>query len=195
MVDKKSHTHDESDDIVLDDADLDVEIDTDDEATSAAKIKALREKLRACQKERQEYLDGWQRAQADHLNSKKRIEGERAGDAERHAAHFIETLLPLCDSFDMALRSLTESTDEGGEWRSGIERIYDQLMAVLKRYNVTVISPLGQDFDPHMHEAVSEATVTDPAQHNIIMDVLQKGYAIDARLIRPAKVVVGNHTN
>lgn len=165
-----------------------------------AKLKQCKEKLALCQKERQEYLDGWQRSKADYLNQKRRLEEERRQEIERNAAHFIEKLLPLCDSFDLALQNLAKQNGAKSEWHAGIEQIYNQLMTVLKSYNVEVLVPLGLPFDPHVHEAVEDVSVTNPTQHHIIMDVLQNGYRVGERLIRPAKVVVGNyqseaHTN
>jgi molecular chaperone GrpE len=165
------------------------------------KLKKYKEKLKTCQKERGEYLDGWQRSKADYLNNKRRLEEERLHENERNAAHFVEKLLPLCDSFDLALANLAKENgtrneaknDRKSDWRNGIEQIYNQLRTVLKSYTVEVLTPLGVAFDPHFHEAVSEIPVTSAAQHHIIFDVLQNGYVIGERLVRPAKVVVGNY--
>lgn len=160
-------------------------------------LKKYKEKLKTCQKERNEYLDGWQRSKADYLNSKRRLEAERQHEDERHAARFIEKLLPLCDSFDLALQNLAKHNEAENEpksdWRTGIEQIHNQLLCILKSYNVEVLVPLGLPFDPHFHEAVLEEPVTDSAQHHIILNVLQNGYTIGERLIRPAKVTVGNY--
>ncbi len=190
MVHKKSSK--ESEDDVLFDAheEADEEL-VDLEERAEDKLKALREKLAACQKEKQEYLDGWQRFKADVLNSKKRHESEREREKERQTAAFIEKILPLCDSFDMALRS----NAEGNEWRVGFEQIYNQLLGIIKSYGVTLIAPEGASFDPRFHEAVSEQLVADAALHQQVVDVLQNGYAIGDYLIRPAKVVVGNYEN
>ena len=157
----------------------------------AARLKQCKEKLTLCQKERQEYLDGWQRAKADFLNNKKRLEAEREREIEWQTAQFIERLLPLCDSFALALAEFKKEGGEGGNWRVGVEQIYNQLAAVLKSYNVETLEPHDVPFDPHFHEAVSEITVADPAQDHTVLEVLQKGYAIGERLIRPTKVVVG----
>ncbi len=163
------------------------------EENVAEKIKQYKDKLQICQKERQEYLDGWQRAKADYLNSKRRAETEREQDSVRYATRFITSLLPLCDSFDLAVQTLTQQTDTNSEWRIGIEQVYNQLQSVLKTYHVEVLEPVGVAFDPHFHEAVSETLVTNPDQHHIIQSVLQQGYGINDTLIRPAKVVVGRY--
>ena len=158
-------------------------------------LKKWKEKLTICQKERQEYLDGWQRARADHLNYKQREEAQREQENERNTARFIEKLLPLCDSFDMALADIKKGGGDGENWRAGVEQIYNQLAAVLKSYTVEVLDPAGAPFDPHFHEAVSEIPVSDAGQDHTVLEVLQKGYTVGERLIRPAKVVVGNYKN
>ncbi len=198
----KSGADDENDEMVFEapDAGEDAEV-SDVEEDMADKLKKYKEKLKNCQKERQEYLDGWQRSKADYLNSKRRMEEEREHENERNAAHFIEKLLPLCDSFDLALANFSGQNNDQKEakgnskndWRTGVEQIYNQLRTVLKSYTVEVLTPLGEAFNPHFHEAVSEVPVTDSAKHHIILDVLQNGYRVGGRLIRPAKVVVGNY--
>ncbi len=191
MVHKKSSKKSEDDDVLFEAQEERAEELIDMEERAEDKLKALREKLAACQKEKHEYLDGWQRLKADILNSKKRQEGERERDKERQTAAFVEKILPLCDSFDMALRSNVE----GNEWRTGFEQIYNQLTSIIKSYGVTIIEPKHEPFDPRFHEAVSEMPVSDAALHQTVVDVLQNGYAIGDYLIRPAKVVVGNYEN
>ena len=158
-------------------------------------LKKWKEKLAVCKKERQEYLDGWQRAKADYLNGKRRLEVEREREIERQTARFIERLLPLCDSFDLAIADMKKQKTTEGNWRAGVEQIYNQMEGVLRSYHVEVLDPNGAPFDPHFHEAVSEIPVTAEAQDHIVLEVLQKGYAVGERLIRPAKVVVGNYKN
>ena len=158
-------------------------------------LKKWKEKLVECQKERQEYLDGWQRAKADYLNSRQRFAIEREQEVDRQTAYFIERLLPLTDSFDRAMADMKKEEAEEGNWRAGVEQIYNQLVAVLKSYTVEVLDPNGAPFDPHFHEAVSEISVADSMQDHTILEVLQKGYAVGERLIRPAKVVVGSYKN
>ena len=158
-------------------------------------LKKWKEKLAVCKKERQEYLDGWQRAKADYLNGKRRLEVEREREIERQTARFIERLLPLCDSFDLAIADMKKQKTTEGNWRAGVEQIYNQMEGVLRSYHVEVLDPAGAPFDPHFHEAVSEIPVSDAGQDHTVLEVLQKGYTVGERLIRPAKVVVGNYKN
>lgn len=181
------------DDVVFNAPDTEELEIADVEENLAESLRQCKEKLKICQQERQEYLDGWQRSRADHLNYKQRLEAERRHEMERQTAYFIEKLLPLCDSFDLALQGLETEKGARNEWRAGIEQTYNQLLGMLKSYHVEVLEPKGVLFDPHFHEAISEIPVTDSTQHHIILDVLQKGYHVGERLIRPAKVVVGNY--
>lgn len=190
MVKKKSAGED--DDMIFDDADMTDEPELEDvEDNLKDKLTKVKEKLAACQNERHEYLDGWQRSKADYLNSKQRLATEREQDIDRQTARFVERLLPLADSFDMALADMRKQNGTDGNWHAGIEQIYNQLASILKSYNVEVLDPVGAPFDPHSHEAVSEMPVADPAQDHTALKVLQKGYSVGQRLIRPAKVVVG----
>ncbi len=179
---------DRDDDVIFEDTEV-----SGTEKSNAAKLKELREKLKACQKERQEYLDGWQRAKADHLNSKRRAEEERTRHGERSLAHVIESLLPLCDSFDQALALDPEKADANA-WHAGLIQVSTQLQSVLKTHGVSVIAPLGKLFNPYEHEALSEAPTGDKQKDHTVVSVLQNGYKIGDQLIRPAKVVVATYT-
>ncbi len=107
----------------------------------------------------------------------------------------VEKLLPMCDSFHLAMldKATWESTNPS--WRKGIEGINQQLMNLLTQYGVTAYDPANEPFDPVRHEAMTSVPVTDPAQHHRVTQVLQLGYELkdgDAtRIIRPARVIVG----
>ncbi len=165
------------------------EVCVDAEETAAGKLKGLKEKLATCRKERQEFLDGWQRQKADFLNAKRRMEEERASDGVRTTAVLVEKLVPLADSFDVALRE--EVSGDGVQWRDGVERMRTQLLGILAGLGVSVLEPAGERFNPRFHEAVSEQVVTDAAQHQTVLETLQRGYAVGERVVRPAKVIVG----
>lgn len=185
---KKKHPVEEE--IVFEEGDSEAIDDlADAEETAAGKLAKLREKLKDCQKERQEFLDGWQRQKADFLNAKRRMEEERASDVVRTTASVIEKLIPLADSFDVALRE--GPAGDGAGWRDGVERMRAQLFSTLEGLGVSALEPVGGAFDPRFHEAVSEVPVTDPAQHHVVLEVFSRGYALGERVIRPAKVVVG----
>lgn len=163
------------------------------------KIKTLRDKLKACEAEKLDILEQLQRAKADFLNARKRLEEERLRDRERVIEQHIEKLLPLFDSFTMAMQDKVAWAKVDDNWRSGVESIFSQLQKVLASYGVAAIEPLGQTFDPALHEALSEQSVTDPAQDHTILAIVQAGFtrtnATQTTLIRPARVVVGTFTS
>lgn len=172
---------------------------TDDSSTvekaAQDKIKKLRSQLQEVTKEKQELQEQLQRSKADHLNIRKRLEVEKQEGIDRAQIKFIENLLPVCDSFRMAMSDETvwEQVDE--QWRKGVEGILSQLNSVLETYQVAALEPQGEPFDPHKHEALSEEPVTDDAAVNTVRQVVQPGYEATVNgtlhLVRPARVVVG----
>jgi len=166
----------------------------DVEESTDSKLASLRKKLKASEEEKRQYLEDLQRARADFLNSKKRLEEEKTRQVERAIEEHAAKLLPLCDSFVMAMND--KSTWEGlpENWRVGMEGIYNQLLGLLSSYSISVLNPVGQEFDPNQHEAVSNVPV-DEKEEGKVISVLQNGYIrkTDAGdiVIRPARVTVG----
>lgn len=161
------------------------------EETASAKLKSLREKLKQCEQEKMAHLEDLQRTKADFLNSKRRLEEQFHQNSERITLQHIELLLPLCDSFDMAMSNQVawQACDE--TWRKGIEGIYAQLQTILKTYDVTEVDALGAPFNPNEHEAVSSEQTDDRAKVDAVVSVVQKGYKMGDTIIRPARVIVG----
>ena len=172
----------------------DVEL-VDEEATGANKMKQLRQKLQKCDEEKRQVMESAAREKADFLNARRRLESERTLDKVRYTKKHIEALLPLADSFEIA-RSNKEAWEKADEsWRKGIEGINTQLLRLIESYGVTVIDPIGQDFDPYRHEAIGMTPVTDKALDHKVINVLQRGYEIKVddtmEVIRPARVTTG----
>ena len=140
----------------------------------------LEKKLEECEKLKNEYLAGWQRARADFLNYKKE-EMERVGDILKYANEgLILKILPILDNFDVALKNIPDE---------GFLQIRKQFQNFLKEQGIEEIESLGKKFDPNLHEVVEEVEGTDKEQ-GIILEEIQKGYKINDRLLRPAKVKV-----
>jgi len=169
----------------------------DIEENSTDEIKKLKAKLKACEGEKMEYLENLQRAKAEFLNGKRRLEDERSRDKERASTTQIEKLIPLCDSFQMALQDTKGMDASDANWRTGIEGIYTQLQSILTSYNVRETNPLGEEFNPAMHEAMTTIPVTEIEQNQKVISVIQNGYVRhkdgDTELIRPARVTVGEY--
>jgi molecular chaperone GrpE len=180
-------SHDENE-VILEDEVLPE--NTDMEAGEAEellgnKLKNLQKKLAGCEEERRKSLEDLSRARADFLNSKKRNEEQLVRDRERITERHIEELLPLADSFEMALKDPAWAAADP-KWRSGVEGIYAQLINLFKGYGVEVLNPAGQEFNPHEHEAL-----IDGGAGSTISTVIQSGYKMGNKVLRPAKVAVG----
>jgi molecular chaperone GrpE len=154
-----------------------------DSATTDAEVAKLAADL---QDLRQTLL----RRQADFDNYRKRIEKERAEDSKRHTARVIESLIPILDGFEHALAAHRDAEYEN--YRKGFELIYKQLRDNLAKLGVERIEPLGQHFDPHMHQAMDRVE-TDDAEDGTILQVYQPGYVFHGRVLRPALVRVAVH--
>ena len=159
------------------------------------KIKKMRDKVTRLEEEKKQILDEAQRAKADFLNARKRLEDERARDRIRYQQKFMTDLLPLCDSFQMAM-SDTEAWEKADEaWRTGVEKIHTQLLALLEANGVTAVSPEGEPFSPHQHEAIGTEVVEDEKLLDTVVSVVQRGYEMKVgdktELIRPARVTTG----
>jgi molecular chaperone GrpE len=127
------------------------------------------------------------RRQADFDNYRKRIERERAEDAKRHTARVVETLIPIVDGFENALAAHREAEYEN--YRRGFELIHKQMLDNLAKLGVERVDPVGQPFDPHLHQAL-DRTETDEHPDGTILQVFQPGYVFHGRVLRPAMVRV-----
>lgn len=176
----------------IENEDLEIE---DIEEKGSDKLKKLREKLKQSETDKMDALEDLQRAKAEFLNARKRLEEEKIQDRARAKVRHVEELLPLCDSFQMAMsnKDVWERADE--TWRKGIEGIHMQLQKLLQSYNVTKIDALGQTFDPYRFEALDTEEVTDKKQVDTVTKVLQEGYEMKVgdktEVVRPARVVTG----
>ena len=164
------------------------------EISGAQKLKQLREKLKICEHERMEYLTGWQRAKADYVNLQKDEEGKRKNLRENIIIGILEDLLPTLDSFDMAFsnREAWEKVDIN--WRNGVEYTYQQFMNTLLNYGFKKIGDIGENFDPNFHESIENIPLEDDPsadeKDHKIASIIQFGYQINNKIIRPARVKV-----
>lgn len=199
MVNKQNNEEEVQDDIEITNDDTDTEtIDSElaeDELTDANKIKKLRDQLKEADAKYRDLHEELQRNKADFLNARKRLEDERLRDRERVAFSHIEKLLPLCDSFHLAMLDTKTLDTIDPKWRRGIEGIYSQMKGLMESYGVTAYDPTGETFDPMRHEALSMIKVTDEAQNHKVISVIQQGYeqkrGDKTEIIRPARVTVG----
>lgn len=161
------------------------------EENAAETVRKLREKLKACEKERQEYLAGWQRAKADLINARKRDEETFRDLAKFANGQLIDDLIPVLESFEMAMADKAAWEKADANWRTGVEYIYSQLKKTLSEKGLEEIDPQGLMFDHNLHEAVLYEKVDDEKKDRIVIEVVQKGYSFHGKVIKPAKVRVG----
>ena len=148
----------------------------------------LEKALKECQKLKDEYLTGWQRARADLLNYKK-DELKRVSQFVDYAlSELVLKILPVLDSFEKARKELPENL-KGNKYLEGFFQIEKQLLSVLKSQGVEKIESLGEKFDPRIHEVVGEVEAKDK-EAGVVVEELEKGYRIGEKLLRPAKVKI-----
>ena len=149
--------------------------------------ESLKQALAEEKKKTEDYLASWQRAQADFINYKRRTEEERQ-DFNRFAnANLILGLLPALDDLERALSSMPPKLAKN-EWGEGIRLVERKFKTSLEGQGLTPIKALGEPFDPNFHEAIRQ----DKGKEGIVIEEFQKGYMLGDRVLRPAKVVVGN---
>jgi len=174
--------------------DLSFESEEDLENPALA-LKKMREKLRACEKEKKEYLDGWQRMRADFANVKKEEEHRRGEMIKFASEGLVEDLLPVLDSFSMAFSNKEAWEKVDANWRKGVEYIYAQMLSVLESRGLTEIGKVGEHADPHLHIAIEEIPTGESSKADTLAEVVQKGYRLHSKVIRPAKVRIFGHKN
>ena len=157
---------------------------TDEEA---AKLSP-EEQLAQAQAEAKEYLNGWQRARAELSNFKKRVERERGDMYEAARGDIVAHFLDVLDDLERALISAPQELRDDG-WFEGLALVQRKFVGVLETEGVTEIEAEGMTFDPALHEAISQETSDDHEEGQII-EVVQKGYRLGDRVVRPARVRV-----
>lgn len=145
----------------------------------------VEQRLKQAEEAAQQHHDAWLRAKAEGENFRKRSQTEIANAHKFAVENFSSELLAVKDSLEAALASESASAES---LKSGVELTLKQLKSVFDKFSVAEIQPLGQKFDPHRHQAIG--TMESDAEPNTVVQVLQKGYSLHDRVIRPALVMV-----
>lgn len=152
--------------------------------------KTLEEQLAECKQKTEEYLIGWQRERADFTNYKKDEAKLREDTRFYIKSKIIYEFLTVLDNFDLALKHMPEDLKKNN-WIMGVSHIRQQLEMILKSEGAEEIKCIGEKFDPAIHEALEEIEATSEEEESgVILEELQKGYKLDGRVIRPAKVKI-----
>lgn len=158
--------------------------------TALEDVEVLRTELKEWQDKAGEYLDGWQRARADYLNYKKRVEHDQSLAAQNASASVIRRFLEILDDLELALKNLPTGGDGAG-WAEGVELVHRKLTSILEAEGVSPIQAEGQVFDPNLHEAITYEPHPDLESGQIIA-VVKQGYRLGDRVLRPAQVRVAS---
>lgn len=148
------------------------------------RVKKLKEEIEKYRKDRDDYLAGWQRAKADLMNYKKIALDESEKIRETAAENLLKELLPVLDSLELAVSQKNAPPD----FISGLANVKKQFSGVLEKFGAKPLETLGKKFDPKFCEAVSE--IESEGEEGIVAEELQKGYALNGKIIRPARVVI-----
>ncbi len=151
-------------------------LDDEELEQGPAAMKQLREKLKRTVEEKQEYLEGWQRARADFANYKREEESLNAEKGARIKADLLEKLLPALDALELALKHHDDPT---------LEMLEKQFLESLGKLGIERFGKTGEEFDPHRHEALAKR-----GDDHFIQSVERSGYSIGNTVIRPAQVII-----
>lgn len=176
MTKKKEHEHE----IKIEDAEA-----PEAENQPQAEIEALTSQLKDAESKLAESVEGWQRSQADFQNYRKRVERDNEMNYASMKSDIVKKVLPVLDDLERALQN--RPTDDA--WASGIELIARKLQNILDVEGVKRIEAAGAEFDPKFHEAISHEPNDEVESHHVI-EVVQNGYMLGERVIRPALVRV-----
>lgn len=175
-TDKESHesaNESSANDNFSDENATEVIIETADDTSVNGEVEDLRQQL--------------MRIHADFDNFRKRTRIEKE-DLQRFATKSLLTdLLPVADNFERAMTSLADASEN---IRSGVEMVHRQLLQVFQKNGVEVQNPVGQTFDPNLHEAVMQEPATDGIEPGTVVQVFQPGYVMNGKMLRPAMVKV-----
>ena len=164
--------------------------DTDDGQQEETDILAVENDLKELKEKYDKLSNDYLLSRADFENYRKRTLKEKADLIKSGGEDCLKQILPLVDDFERGLQAIDKSSDVDAV-KQGMELIYNKFQTYLKQHGVTEIPTGGEPFDTEYHEAVTTFPVDDPAKKGKIIDTVQKGYKMNDKVIRFAKVVVG----
>lgn len=175
---------DEQDDVVIE-TDGSEELTPDEAGEASGKVAKQKSEIEKLRAEKQEYLDGWQRAKADYVNALKRFEMEKLQAIELGKVVALRNFIPVMDSLERA--------ETAGEVPESFKGIAKQLHDATKTLGLTKFGAVGEGFDPNLHEALGQDTTEDQAKDDTVTAVLETGWKSKEVVVRPAKVRVASY--
>jgi molecular chaperone GrpE len=185
MTDKKKHKHEDQDAVEVEEAQAEAGTESNNTEHVSAEIEVLKKQLEEANSKTSEFRDSWMRSQAEFQNYKKRLERDNELTYISMKGDIIKKVLPVLDDLERALQNRpTENS-----WANGIELIARKLQNVLDSEGIKRIEAEGREFDPNFHEAISHEPA-DGVKSGFVIAVVQNGYMLGERVIRPALVRV-----
>lgn len=148
------------------------------------------ERNQQVEQQAREYYDKYMRLHAEFDNFRRRTQKEKYDIIQQASKELVEELLPILDDFERALDTIKEAQAEHPAF-NGVELIYHKFWKTLEKRGLKPIEARGEAFDPEYHEALSQTPAPTPDQKGKVVDVIEKGYQLNDKIIRHAKVVVG----
>lgn len=199
MMDKKAETeHNEQLEDLTDDISDEIEqqdvtvadVDADNVVEMEQDEDSLEMQLEKALTERDEFKAALQRERADFINFRKRIEREKSDLRSTIMGQTLTKFLSVVDDFDRAIEATPDDVAENG-WVTGFQLIHKKFHDLLTQLEVTELNPVGELFDPNLHEAIGSVD-SDEHESGTVVEVLQKGYAMNDKCLRVAMVRVAN---
>lgn len=156
-------------------------------ANAPETMPSLEELLKAAELKAAEHHDAWLRAKAEGENIRRRAQEDVVKAGKFAVEKFAGELLAVKDSLEAALANEKQDAET---LKAGVELTLKQLASAFEKSSLNEINPVGQKFDPHKHQAISQIPGPEGTESNTVLTVLQKGYALHDRVVRPALVVV-----
>jgi molecular chaperone GrpE len=158
-------------------------------STAEATIAQLQKEVEQANQKAQENWDKALRIQAEMENLKRRTQKDLDDTRKYAVERFAKELLTVADSLELGLQAITGDSAEVQKFREGSDLTIKQFEAVFAKFNIEIVNPVGQPFNPEFHQAMAMQPSADAAP-NTVLNVFQKGYTLNGRLLRPAMVVV-----
>jgi molecular chaperone GrpE len=153
-------------------------------------VPSLEDMLKEAERKAQEHYDAWMYAKAEGENIRRRAADDVSKAQKFAVERFSNEMLAVMDSLQAGLAVETANVES---FKSGMELTLKQLSSVFEKFNITEINPVGEKLDPHKHQAIGMVDSDQPA--NTVVTVMQKGYALNDRVLRPAMVMVAKGKN
>ena len=157
---------------------------------SQGEADSLQKELAAAQDESRQNHERYLRAVADWENYRRRVAREKDELRQHVVSGLVEEFLPVLDNLDLGLQTAANHP-EAASVAQGFQMVADQIRGILERNGVSAIDPVGEAFDPHQHESLSQQPHPEVPEGNVVQ-VIRKGYKLNTRLLRPASVMVSS---